>query len=32
MNVKDDNNEKRLISILEKKDFELKKITEKYGQ
>ena len=31
-NVKDDNNEKRLISILEKKDFELKKITEKYGQ
>ena len=32
MNVKDDSNEKRLISILEKKDFELKKITEKYGQ
>jgi len=31
-NVKDDNNEKRLISILEKKDLELKKITEKYGQ
>ena len=31
-NVKDDSNEKRLISILEKKDFELKKITEKYGQ
>ena len=31
-NIKDDNNEKRLISILEKKDFELKKITEKYGQ
>jgi len=31
-NVKDDNNEKRLISILDKKDFELKKITEKYGQ
>ena len=31
-NVIDDNNEKRLISILEKKDFELKKITEKYGQ
>ena len=32
MNVKDDSNEKRLISILEKKDIELKKITEKYGQ
>ena len=31
-NIKDDSNEKRLISILEKKDFELKKITEKYGQ
>ena len=31
-NVKNDNNEKRLISILDKKDFELKKITEKYGQ
>ena len=31
-NIKDNNNEKRLISILEKKDFELKKITEKYGQ
>ena len=31
-NIKDNNNEKRLITILEKKDFELKKITEKYGQ
>jgi hypothetical protein len=31
-NVKSDSNEKRLISILEKKDIELKKITEKYGQ
>ena len=31
-NIKNDSNEKRLISILEKKDFELKKITEKYGQ
>ena len=30
--LKDDSNEKRLISILEKKDIELKKITEKYGQ
>ena len=31
-NVKSDTNEKRLINILEKKDIELKKITEKYGQ
>ena len=31
-NIKDDKNEKRLITILEKKDFELRKITEKYGQ
>ena len=31
-NVKNDSNEKRLINILEKKDIELKKITEKYGQ
>ena len=31
-NIKDDENEKRLITILEKKDFELRKITEKYGQ
>ncbi len=31
-NVKNDNSEKRLINILEKKDIELKKITEKYGQ
>ena len=31
-NIKSDSNEKRLIKILEKKDFELKKITEKYGQ
>ena len=30
-NIKDDKNEKRLITILEKKDFELRKITEKYG-
>ena len=31
-NIVDDEHEKRLLSILEQKDNELKKITEKYGQ
>ena len=31
-NIIDDKDENRLLSILEQKDIQLKKITEKYGQ